>query len=281
MYLQTRRPRPPKPDESLGRLVHSVLEKARLDAVRQAAAGHRIDLRKWVEALQQASIPIIGAVVVQARRAKARELLREIMRQGRRKSLNIRGVVKTQNVGMGTLDFSFDLYRPEISEFVRTATYQFAESTLATASMQAEKAIEAVREILATGLPRGDTYRVINREMVKIFSDPLKAARIGQTETQRAVNAGAYQVEQASAIVTGVQWLASSDACEEICLPLNGQVRKLGEPFFINAKAKGPYRICLHPPAHPFCMCSTMSVIDTSIIDARSIEMLTREANMR
>jgi hypothetical protein len=54
----------------------------------------------------------------------------------------------------------------------------------------------------------------------------------------------------------GLEWMASSDACKEVCGPLDGKRVKFGEPFMVHATGNPEYRAVYHAPAHPRCQCA-------------------------
>ena len=73
------------------------------------------------------------------------------------------------------------------------------------------------------------------------------------------MHGGARMAARESGVVTGFQWLASSDACET-CLNLDGKQVKEGEPYLITS-GKPPYNVIWHPPAHPHCFCDETEII--------------------
>lgn len=245
----------------LANAVQAVFSRVRADALRQAKQGRVVDLSEWVPTLAQAAIPFISSYYRRGQRDRARELIEQIKIAGRTKSLG-RMVTKAAPPTSSTIAFDFNLFRPEIAEFVRTTAFEFAKSTLATASVDATKAYELTRAALAQGLPRGESYAALGERMFAIFGDVAKANRIAMTESVRAMSAGQYQVDIDSKIVGGTRWLASSDACD-LCLSLmaKGPV-PLGTPFHVWPKAPARYKFVFHPPGHPGCFCSSVSVMD-------------------
>jgi hypothetical protein len=101
---------------------------------------------------------------------------------------------------------------------------------------------------------RSETTIADRVESLPVFSSD-RAYTIAATETSRAVHAG--QESHGKLLgSTGLEWLASSDACP-VCLSINGKKVKHGEPFYVwpNAK-KTEYKYVWYPPAHPSCMCT-------------------------
>jgi len=168
------------------------------------------------------------------------------------------------------------VFSPNVGEFVRQSAYNLAQSTLATAAKDAAEAVADLRGGLLAGLSSGETAQEINRRVYQIFRDPARAARIGQTESMRAMNGAAYLTAIDTGVITKTRWLASPDACD-ICLSLNGKERSLGEPFLILPRAKPPYNVVLHPPLHPTCFCVTTEIIDANAtIDPQTADDLRR-----
>lgn len=262
--------------DMLARQVHSTLLHAGRLAAQQVVAGRPIDLKPWVQALYSWAHPTIASLVRWGQTTKARELLLAIARAHRTKSLP--GLV-TKNIpsAVGGLKFGFDIYRPESIEFIKTATYEFAASTMATATREANEAIADLRRALESGVSRGETVNEVNRRLFEIFADPNKAARIGVTESSRAVHQGQLVAAQESGVVTGLKWLASSDACK-LCLELNGKVVPLGRPFYVSPKG-GPYAIVTAPPRHVNCQCAATEVIDPALARPDRIAALTHLMN--
>lgn len=250
---------------SLARFLRVYLANLTIAAKRQAVRGH-VDLSRWTEDLANHAGMWISLYVRAGQTRKARELIESIKAVGRKKSL-------TPSVSPnGGIEFGWDLYRPEVSEWIRRASFDFAKSTLATAATEANKAIQAFRESLRKGLERGDATEDLNRAIVKIFDDPYRAARVAQTEASRAVHQGQREADMLSGIVSGGEWLASSDACPK-CLALNGKRVRFGEPFVIDPKP-GPYQMVYQPPLHPHCFCTYKSIIDMSQVTQRGISNL-------
>lgn len=249
----------------LANLTSSVLHMAAADAIRQLRTRGRVNLQQWLPSFVQAATPIVSVFVREGQRQRAKELLAAIENR-RRKSLSaVRKAFEPfvrRTAEFDNLTFGFDVFNPRVIEYIRTATYHFVESTLATAATDAEKAYAQVRQALGTALPGGEGTAEINRRLYRVFADPYKAARVGQTEASRAVNMGGYMAAIETNLVSKTRWKASSDACDR-CLALNNQERELGVPYYVNPKG-GHFAITLCPPLHPHCFCVCLDIVDDS-----------------
>lgn len=254
----------------LGRFVHYFLHHLTGAARMQIAQRGVVDFAPWITSFADQSRLFFSYYVRTGQARKARELIEAVKRAGRNKSL------RKSLMAPGGMEFGWDLYRPEVSEWIRQATFSFAKSTLETAATDANKALQAFRESLRRGLERGDATEELNGAIVKIFQDPYRAARVAQSEASRAIHQGQMEADIASGIVSGEEWRASSDACE-LCLSLNGKKVKFGEPFYVWPKP-GPYQMVYHPPLHPHCFCTTISVIDMNLVSQDRISNLSRMA---
>jgi hypothetical protein len=131
-----------------------------------------------------------------------------------------------------------------------------ARSTLDTITGDVGQALDRVRRELAQGLSRGEVMLQLNRRLAQIFDDPLRAARIAQTEASRAQHAGLVASAKAEG-ARAKRWLSSSDACD-VCRRLDGRERPLDGIFTV--VGTGPYSQIFHPPAHPHCGCTLEEV---------------------
>lgn len=163
------------------------------------------------------------------------------------------------------LEIGFDVFNPRVSEAIRSAALNLAQSTLATATMDVGHALDRTRGEIAEGLERGEGIERLNARIGQIFEDPMRAARIAQTEASRAVHAGQLLMAEESEVVNGVTWLASSDACP-LCLSLDGQTVGLGEAF--TTTGRGPYGRIEHPPAHPHCLLPGTPILASGVVSA-------------
>ncbi len=267
----------------LANLIGSILHMAAADAVRQLHRRGRIDLSAWIPSFVEAAIPMTSVFVRAGQQTRARELLATIeTRHKKKKSTalawpqrrkSLAGPWAGGSTGFANMSVGFDVFNPNITEYIRNSTYNFVKSTLDTAATDATKAYHQLRGALTAGLSSGETTQEINRRVYSIFRDPARAQRIGQTEAARSVAGGGYMLAHSVGVAT-VRFLASSDACD-LCLSLNGQERELGKPFLILPKAKPPYNIIMHAPVHPHCFCTeTYLIDDANAINADAVERL-------
>lgn len=154
----------------------------------------------------------------------------------------------------------FNVFRPEVVSAVQSASFAFARSTNATATMQLRLALAELRRSLADGLQRGEALAKLTDRVNAIFANPQRAFAIAMTEASRAMHTGQLMAAQQNReIVKGKEWMASSDACE-FCQSLDGTTVDLDEPFHVHA-AGGPYATVDVPPGHPHCMCTWVEVL--------------------
>lgn len=144
--------------------------------------------------------------------------------------------------------------------------------------MFVEREMAAVKDILLSGLDQGLPAREVAKEIRDQFADGIHyvgddgkiertmpdeawADMVARTETSRAHNMGVYStyLEQG---VSFVRWLAADDerTCVEICLPLDGEVAQVGQPF-------AGTDIVMPPDSHVMCRCSV--VADWSFLDGK------------
>jgi hypothetical protein len=165
----------------------------------------------------------------------------------------------------------FDLYNPRVTEAIRRAVFDFCQATLDTALTDARRAYQGLRAELIAGLEGGETNRELAARVRGVFMDPYRAARIARTESARAVHSGQLEYARETGIVSQKKWLASSDACD-LCLKLAAMgAIDLDAPYFVHQKGHPAYRVVMHPPAHSFCMCSQLDVLNESAIGVASL----------
>lgn len=258
---------------AIATLLRHLLPNIETDARKQIGQGRtRPDLSRWHASIITAATPFVLNYWLTGYRQQATEILRVVARhQALRK--RAKSILPT-----GRLDTTWDLFRPEVTAYVQQATFAFAESTLATIAHGIDGIQEAVRLELGEGLSRGEGTKEINARMGKLFMDPMRAARIGQSEASRAMHNGSMMAAHQSGVASGLEWLASSDCCP-LCAALAGKQVKFGEPFHVDPKG-GPYAATYHPPRHPHCACSTMSVIDLHAAERIPLDTLRGMANL-
>ncbi len=231
------------------------------------------NLRQWQAWIVEHSEPLLfGTAVRSARRMLTTIRRAERMPRRRRKAL-VGALLKDNThppafpapiVPFGQpppmVQFSWDVFLRQVAEQVRIQAIEFARSTLDTSIHDAMTAYAETRRELEEGLSRGDALAHLGQRMRTVFDSPDRAFTIAATESSRAMHRGEQIAQEESQVVYGNEWLASSDACP-LCLKLDGQERKLGEPFAITPNAPAAYRVCLHPPKHPRCQCSMAPVL--------------------
>lgn len=157
---------------------------------------------------------------------------------------------------------AWDVFRPEAASAARTLALELAGSITETTR-------RTVRESIAAGLEAGETSRDIARGLLPLFG-PERALTIAQSEASRSMHAGEVAAYEASGVVGGLEWLASSDSCSR-CAALNGKRVKIGEPFYVDPKG-GPYAVVTHPPLHPRCVTGETPVVVADIVAATRVE---------
>ncbi len=240
----------------IARLIGGILPSIQKDAAKQVRSGIRPNLSHWIDAIVNAAAPVIVPYWQRGYGQRSSDMLDSVRRRARRKSLfaTASKIRRGFPVG-GSVD---------ISNYLKVAVFSFAQSTLDTVSDQIVDAIKATREALARSATAGETQEAINARLREIFNDEHRADRIGATESVRAYQAGSMKAAIDSGIVGSIQWLANDDCCEEICEPMNGKEVKLGTPFMVHNDGNPVYRVVMHPPAHPFCRCTTKHLLDLS-----------------
>lgn len=255
----------------LASLLVSLLPRIEADARKQVRTGRRVSLAHWVEQIAGAANPLVLHYWLDGYRRRARSIAERVA------AIQARKTRKSLIPGT-SLEDAWDIFRPEVMAYIRQATHNFAQSTIDTVQHGITDIYDSVRRELGAGLIGGETTQEINRRMAKLFDDPYRAARIGQSEASRAMHAGQTIASQQSGVTTGMLWLASSDACN-LCLSVNGKEVDFGEPFYVDPKG-GPYAIIMHPPMHPHCFCTATDVIDPAAAERASLPQLRQMASL-
>lgn len=131
-----------------------------------------------------------------------------------------------------------------------------------------ERQAAAVEHFRASQLEQGVSPLTVQRRADRMAMRMLsqRATNIARTETISATSAGqhaAWQEAQANGLLAGDQkrvWIVTPDdrLCENICAPMEDQVRGMQEPF-----TTGEGDQVMYPPAHPQCRCAVgLSVAD-------------------
>jgi len=176
---------------------------------------------------------------------------------------------------------SFDVFRPEVVEFVREHAYKFTHAVNAITRADLQR-------VLSTGLARGDTLSEITDSVQEKYRayERYRAERVARTETGRARFAGQNEAWRESGVVTGIHWITQPGAtpggvcvfCEEMGERFGpeGQATPMGQAFLaegdnieVESRETGdPVRMALnysdtpHPPLHPNCACDIEPVIE-------------------
>lgn len=235
---------------------------------------NRPKLSQFIEPMVTALAPLLRKLFARGRLNTLRRLRRLVTeRAAAKKAARIRSgavlatvrlkapspVPPIPPIAPPSLEIAFDVFLPQVELQLQRMVLQFVESTLRTAAVDAETAYQQTRAELMRGLSEGEALQSLNARVGQIFNDPMRAHRIAMTEASRAMHAGQAQAAAESGIVSGLKWLASSDACER-CLELDGKQVPLGSPFYVDPKG-GPYAVVEFPPLHPHCMCTAEEVL--------------------
>ena len=247
---------PPLPKgRQLGQLVRQLWkeqEAAFLASMRQsgAFAFSQFRLEQWLQPFIERIKPIYARYLVDGRT----ELQRRLNQRQAGRAKSIFSIPSPFSFEQPKEDGQFDIYNPEVVNFINNYSYQFAVSTLQTTRMKLSNAYRRLQQELAQGVEQGQSLQQTTAEVMRIFRDPQRAMTIAASEVSRAYHAGQEIAAKQSGVVAGKKWLASSDACEA-CLALDGKIVALGEPFIVLPKG-GPYATVMYPPLHPRCACS-------------------------
>ncbi len=143
----------------------------------------------------------------------------------------------------------FSISDPNVQEWLKQYTFDFAESTTNTTTKLLNDALDSVRSELAEGLLEGDAINALTRRIQSIFENATKqrSQLIAKTEGQRAYLQGQQKSAIESGVVEGFEHLTSTGACP-VCIPLNGKVYGLTDEI---------------PPnnTHPGCECGLLSIL--------------------
>ena len=155
---------------------------------------------------------------------------------------------------------------PHLQAKIQQATFNFCQATNQTTTDLLNNALHRLRKELIEGIVvEGEALAVLTKRVQRVFdqADEHRAARIAQTETSRAVHSASMESARQSGVVQGKKWLASANACAEICLPIAAKFPDgigLDEEF--DRRGDHPvYASIPYCPAHPFCRCSITYVL--------------------
>jgi len=117
---------------------------------------------------------------------------------------------------------------------------------------------DRIRKALADSIKKGETMPDLVKRIMAVIDDRRRAEVIAATESTNAFSAG-NEVAWTAAGIWGSQWFTAQDefVCE-VCGPLAGQIRPLGQPF-IHPETKEEIK---QPSAHPRCRCYRQPVVN-------------------
>ncbi|MCC6227532.1 MAG: minor capsid protein, partial [Microthrixaceae bacterium] len=149
-------------------------------------------------------------------------------------------------------------FNKSVAQKARTAALNLAKSTTDTTTKALNDALDQTREALGSGLEAGESIRELTERIKDIFENAAdeRAQLIATTEASRAHHEGLRVSAKDSGVVSGFEWITSSDPCPE-CQELNGK------RFDIDGEM---------PPLHPKCMCAVLEVLDITEEDEEGDE---------
>jgi SPP1 gp7 family putative phage head morphogenesis protein len=231
------------------------------DLTRAAIRNHQMpNYQPFVELIAMVAQPRLFAYTNAGGRITQADLLEQIGPPKKRDDAAKRGSVgstkrQQKPEPYGPIEWQpWDIFNPEVLLAIRRQTLSLVTATIESSRVGVVDMFRSIREQIGQGLESGEAQKEINRRVTTLFDDPLRAARIAQTEAARAMHAGQLMAAEQSQVAKGFKWLASSDACPQ-CLELDGKVVSLGTPFYVDPKG-GVYAVVTHPPRHPNCMCT-------------------------
>ncbi len=242
----------------LARVLASVFAAMRGDAIAAVMLRREPDLGKYRPAIIRAALPILlheyalgheAARRDHRRRTIAEQVERQKAASGfTDKSRSMRSArTKAVGVPVALPGVQFDLLREGVPAAVQRLV-------LALAGTVTDTLRQDIRDAVSSGLQAGEALTSVANRVGEFFT-PQRAYTIAATEASRSMHSAEAEAAQ-EAGAAGLEWMASSDACEEVCLPLDGKRVKFGEPFMVHATGRPEYRTVYHAPAHPRCACS-------------------------
>lgn len=145
------------------------------------------------------------------------------------------------------IKMTFNVANKAAADWVRAHAAQVAEDISQTSS-------DAIHAAVAKAQEEGGLREQYDAILAAV-GDEARAELIARTEAMTAVNEGqrqAWAQAEDEGLLTGderVEWIATSDACPEICEPLDGTTRPLDGEYDNPDGGDGP-------PAHPNCRCT-------------------------
>jgi len=154
---------------------------------------------------------------------------------------------------LGAYGISFDINRPEVQEFLKGYTYEFAKGIEGVSE-------KGLRELVAQAQAEGwsvPTLRKAIEEDTKHYYDKVRSKRIARTETIRSSNAGTEEAWKQAGIEKK-QWYATLDGRQ--CAECEAQYEySKANPTIMGGdfQAGIPY-----PPLHPNCRCTILAYFE-------------------
>lgn len=217
--------------------LRSIFATQGISVMRAILNGDPVDLSSWVAPLRDTAAAHVSPV--------ANGVFREVLSEWLRRRRDAASVMRP----------GLAIEAPEVVEFVRRQSYDFARSVNQVSQARADDMRAVFRDELAEGLSRGELHRRLSQRVDEVFRNPVRSSVIAQTEMSRAHHGGEWLAMQRTGEPMLKEWLASSDACPR-CLEIDGKVVELNQAFTVNASKNPAYAVVLHPPLHPNCMCS-------------------------
>lgn len=153
---------------------------------------------------------------------------------------------------------------PQTRQKIENASFAFCEATNSTTSDQLGQAIDRLKASLAEGIVNeGETLDQLTARVGEIFdhAEKWRARRIAASEASRAVHAAQVAAAEESGVVAGFEIMVSADACP-LCRRIASEVKqvRLGNDFAVIGDDPN-YANIKHPPLHPSCQCSLISIL--------------------
>jgi len=125
------------------------------------------------------------------------------------------------------VDISFDMLNPLVSDHLE----DFSSTRIKGIN---DTTRDAIRAQLREGVEAGEGYLELAARIKGVFTDcdQRRAETIARTEAMRSSNFAEHEAQAMSGVVEAREWIATpDDRAREDHLAINGQVRKLDEPF--------------------------------------------------
>lgn len=156
---------------------------------------------------------------------------------------------------LNSITVDWDINQPEVDAFLKRHVLDLAKDLDGTTRGR-------LATVIRRGVREGQGIAQIQREIMDVARrmSVERARLIAQTETIRALNAGAVSLYRKSGVVNGLRWVDGQFGACLWCQSLHGKIIRLGGEFeaVIGGTALGgPF-----PPAHPGCRCAVAPVLE-------------------